>query len=47
MSKIKEIKQLSENGEYISIPIGCDAKNIDMDNGNNVEDTINGLKEVI
>lgn len=44
IQKIKEIKIREENGSYSDpIPLGADAKNIDMENGKNVEEIVDNL----
>lgn len=41
--KIKEIKQLNSKKEYDAVSIGCDAKNVDLLNGSNLEDALKGV----
>ena len=44
--KIKEIKIREDDGSYSdAIPVGADAINIDMANGNNMEDEVQEIKE--
>ena len=44
--KIKEIKIREDDGSYSdAIPVGADAINVDMANGNNMEDEVQEIKE--
>lgn len=47
LEKIKEIKQLSSTNKYVGAPIGCDAENVDMADGSNLEETIEELKKSV
>lgn len=43
LEKIKEVKQLSSTNEYIGTPIGCDAENVDLADGSNLEKKLDDI----
>lgn len=43
LEKIKEVKQLSSTNEYVGTPIGCDAENVDMADGSNLEEKLDDI----
>ena len=47
LEKIKELKQMSSFDNYIGTPFGCDAENVDMSDGSNLEDTLSEINEKI
>ena len=43
LEKIKEVKQLSSTNEYVGTPIGCNAENVDMADGSNLEEKLDDI----
>lgn len=43
LEKIKEVKQLSSTNKYIGTPIGCDAENVDLADGSNLEEKLDDI----